>query len=154
MFVVISSIFSFNYNFLIVLRVYIIYFNNFQSLQFSYLTLLHAGLFHLSTHISYFHVVFLNYLLICLFILNSRFYSLPGPPSNCSTSYTSSPCPSLHEDVPPPNPRFRPLNSIASVIMSGLGASPWAGSHSGPVTGPSFPQAPLHFHPCSSFRQE
>jgi len=25
-------------------------------------------------------------------------------------------------------------------------------SHFGPVTGPSFPQAPLHFHPCNSFR--
>jgi hypothetical protein len=41
-------------------------------------------------------------------------------------------------------------SSIASVIVSGLGTSPWAGSHFGPVTGPSFPQAPLHFYPCSS----
>jgi hypothetical protein len=32
--------------------------------------------------------------------------------------------------------------------------SPWAGSHFGPVAGPSFPQAPLHFHPCNSFGQE
>jgi hypothetical protein len=30
-------------------------------------------------------------------------------------------------------------HSIASVIVSGLGTSPWAGSHFGPVTGPSFP---------------
>jgi hypothetical protein len=44
--------------------------------------------------------------------------------------------------------------SITSVIVSGLGVSPWAGSHFGPVTGPSFPQAPLHFHPCNSFRHE
>ena len=35
-----------------------------------------------------------------------------------------------------------------------LGPSPWAGSHFGPVSGPSFPQALLHFHSCSSFRQE
>ena len=33
-------------------------------------------------------------------------------------------------------------------------ASPWAGSHFGPVDGPSCHQAPLHFHPCSSFKQE
>jgi hypothetical protein len=38
--------------------------------------------------------------------------------------------------------------------VSGLGSSPGAGSHFGTVTGPSFPQAPLHFHPCNSFRQE
>jgi hypothetical protein len=44
--------------------------------------------------------------------------------------------------------------SISSVIVSGLGASPWAGSHFGHVTRPCFPQAPLHFHPWSSFRQE
>jgi hypothetical protein len=36
---------------------------------------------------------------------------------------------------------------------SGLGTSRWAGSHFGPVAGPSFPQALLHFHPCSTFRQ-
>jgi hypothetical protein len=41
-----------------------------------------------------------------------------------------------------------------SLINQSLEASSWAGSHFGPVTGPSFPQAPLHFHPCSSFRQE
>jgi hypothetical protein len=39
-------------------------------------------------------------------------------------------------------------------MVSGLGTSPWAGSHFGPVAGPSFPQASLHFHPCNSFRQE
>ena len=33
--------------------------------------------------------------------------------------------------------------------MSELGTWPWAGFHIGPVTGSSFPQAPLHFHPCS-----
>jgi hypothetical protein len=39
--------------------------------------------------------------------------------------------------------------------VSGLRTSPWAGSHFGPVAGPSFPQAPLHFRrPCNSFRQE
>jgi hypothetical protein len=38
--------------------------------------------------------------------------------------------------------------------VSGLGTSPWAGSHFGPIAEPSFPQVPLHFHPCSSFRQE
>jgi hypothetical protein len=41
-----------------------------------------------------------------------------------------------------------------SVIVSGLGTSPWARSHFEPVTGPSFSQAPLHFHLCNSFRQE
>jgi hypothetical protein len=44
--------------------------------------------------------------------------------------------------------------SIASVIVSDLGTIPWAGSHFGPVVGISFPQGPLHFHPCISFRQE
>jgi hypothetical protein len=38
--------------------------------------------------------------------------------------------------------------------VSGLGTSPWAESHFGPDTGPPFSQAPLHFHPCSCFRQE
>jgi hypothetical protein len=38
--------------------------------------------------------------------------------------------------------------------VSGLGTSPWARSHFRPVAGHSFPQAPLHFHPCNSFRQE
>ena len=45
-------------------------------------------------------------------------------------------------------------HSIASIIVSDHGTSPWAWSHFGPVPGPSFPQAPLHFHPCNSFRQE
>ena len=36
--------------------------------------------------------------------------------------------------------------------MLGLGTSPWAWSHFGPVARPS-PQALLHFHPCSSFRE-
>jgi hypothetical protein len=31
---------------------------------------------------------------------------------------------------------------------------PWAGFLFGPVAGPSFPQAPPHFCPCNSFRQE
>jgi hypothetical protein len=39
-------------------------------------------------------------------------------------------------------------------MVSGLGTSPRAGSYFGPVTGPSFPQAPVHFHPYYSFRQE
>ena len=46
------------------------------------------------------------------------------------------------------------LNLHSLRIVSGLGASTWAGSHFGPVPGPSFPQSPLHVHPCSSFRQE
>ena len=41
-------------------------------------------------------------------------------------------------------------HSTASVIVSGLGTFSWAGSYFGPVTGPAFPQAPLHFHPCNS----
>ena len=49
-------------------------------------------------------------------------------------------------------PLFLNLHSLR--IVSGLGASTWAGSHFGPVPGPSFPQSPLHVHPCSSFRQE
>ena len=44
--------------------------------------------------------------------------------------------------------------SLFVPLVSGLGTSPWARSHIGPVVGPSFPQAPLHFHPCNSFRQE
>jgi hypothetical protein len=44
--------------------------------------------------------------------------------------------------------------SITSLIVSGLGTSPWAGSHFVPVAGSSFPQAPLCFHPCNFFRQE
>jgi hypothetical protein len=44
--------------------------------------------------------------------------------------------------------------SIASGIVSGLGNSFWARSYFGPVAGPSFPQDPLHFHPCNSFRLE
>ena len=45
-------------------------------------------------------------------------------------------------------------HSIASVIVSGLGTSLWAESHFGPVAGSSFPQAPVHFHPCNSFSKE
>ena len=47
-------------------------------------------------------------------------------------------------------------HSIASVILSGLGTPlpPCAGCYFGPETGPSFPQAPLRFHLCNSFRQE
>ena len=45
-------------------------------------------------------------------------------------------------------------HSIASIIVSGFGTSPSAGSNYGPVAGPSFPQAHLHLHPCNSFRQE
>jgi hypothetical protein len=44
--------------------------------------------------------------------------------------------------------------SISSVIVSGLGISPGAGSYLGLVVGPSFPHAPLHFHPSNSFRQK
>jgi hypothetical protein len=44
--------------------------------------------------------------------------------------------------------------SMASVIVSGLRTFPLAGSHFGPVTGPSFSQVPLHFHPRNSFRQD
>jgi hypothetical protein len=43
---------------------------------------------------------------------------------------------------------------ISSVIVSGHVTCPWTGSPFGPVAGPSFPQDPLHFHPCNSFRQE
>ena len=43
--------------------------------------------------------------------------------------------------------------SIASVIVSGLGASPYAGSQFGPVAGPLFCQDLLHFCLFSSFRQ-
>jgi hypothetical protein len=44
------------------------------------------------------------------------------------------------------------LHSLS--IRVSLETSTWAGSHFGPVTGPSFPQAPLHFQPCNSFSQE
>jgi hypothetical protein len=47
-----------------------------------------------------------------------------------------------------------PLCKCSIDSVSGLGTSPWAGSHFGSVAGSSFPQAPLHFHPSSSFRQE
>lgn len=39
-----------------------------------------------------------------------------------------------------------------SILVSGLGVSPWDGSQFGLVTGPPFPQCLLHFCPCSSFR--
>jgi hypothetical protein len=42
-------------------------------------------------------------------------------------------------------------HSIASVVVSGFGISPWAGSHFGPVNGPSFTQVLLHFHTCNTF---
>jgi hypothetical protein len=38
--------------------------------------------------------------------------------------------------------------------VAGLGISPWARSHFGPVAEPSFPQDSLHGHPCNSFRQK
>jgi len=44
-------------------------------------------------------------------------------------------------------------HSIVWVIVSGLVASPWTGSHFGPVAGTPFPQALLHFYPCSSYTQ-
>jgi hypothetical protein len=44
--------------------------------------------------------------------------------------------------------------SIVSEIELALGASIWSGSHFGPFMRPSFPRACLHYHPCSSFRQE
>jgi hypothetical protein len=47
----------------------------------------------------------------------------------------------------------RSLSMSASVIVSGLGTSPWAGSQFGPVAGHFFPQDPLNFHPCNSLRQ-
>jgi hypothetical protein len=39
-------------------------------------------------------------------------------------------------------------------MVSGLGTAPWVGSLFETVTETSLPQAPLHFHPCNSFRQE
>jgi hypothetical protein len=45
-------------------------------------------------------------------------------------------------------------HSIASVILSDLGASHWAGTHLDRIAGPSFPQASLHFHPFNSFKLE
>jgi hypothetical protein len=45
------------------------------------------------------------------------------------------------------------MHTIAKVIVSGLGASPWDGSQVGLVTGPPFPQSLLKFCPCSSFWQ-
>ena len=45
-------------------------------------------------------------------------------------------------------------NIMASVIVSGLGASSWALCQFWPVTGLSFPQSLLQFHPCIFFRQE
>jgi hypothetical protein len=45
-------------------------------------------------------------------------------------------------------------HTIASVIVSGLGASHLAGSYFGPGAEPPIPHALLQFCPCSSFRQE
>jgi hypothetical protein len=60
--------------------------------------------FRKSPHILF----FFNLLFIYLFIyLHSRFYSNPPnpcPPSDCSTSHTSSPTPCLHENIPTPHP--------------------------------------------------
>ena len=44
------------------------------------------------------------------------------------------------------------FHSLHSCVRSC--GSPWAGSHFGPNVGPSFPQAPLQFHPYSCFRQK
>jgi hypothetical protein len=44
------------------------------------------------------------------------------------------------------------LNTL--IIVSGHGTSPSAGTHFGPVAEPSFPQDPLHFHPCNFFQTE
>jgi hypothetical protein len=45
-------------------------------------------------------------------------------------------------------------HTIASVIVSGLGAYRWDRSQVGTVTGPPFPQSHLHFCPCCSSWQE
>jgi hypothetical protein len=50
------------------------------------------------------------------------------------------------------DPFLRALHSLSNSVR--LGTSPWAGSHFGPVAGPSFLQSPIHFHPCNSFKQE
>jgi hypothetical protein len=41
-----------------------------------------------------------------------------------------------------------------SLFVSAPSPVSWDQSQFGPVTGTSFPQASLHFHPCSSFKQE
>ena len=66
---------------------------------------------------SFFNLIFLN------LFLYSIFHAYPHPPSDCSTSHTSShTCPSLHVDVPNPHHTW-PLNSLGSPVSWGLGAS-------------------------------
>jgi hypothetical protein len=60
-------------------------------------------------------------IIIIFFSLYSRFYSPPGPPSNCSTSHTSSLHLCLHENIP--IPAIRPLNFPGPPVSWGLGAS-------------------------------
>jgi hypothetical protein len=58
-----------------------------------------------------------------LFILNSRFYSPPGPPSDCSTSHISSQ-PPVYQGCSHPCPHLtRPLNSLGPPVSWGLGES-------------------------------
>jgi hypothetical protein len=64
-------------------------------------------------HFSFFNLIYF----FTLYIL-----SPPHPPSNSSTSHTSSPNPCLHMDVPIPLPSW-PLNSLWPPVSSGLGAS-------------------------------
>ena len=49
-------------------------------------------------------------IIIISFFLHYKFYPLPGPPSDCSISHTSSP-PLSPQGCPSPNPT-RPLNSL------------------------------------------
>jgi hypothetical protein len=56
-----------------------------------------------------------------LFILNSRFYSPPGPHYNCSTFHTSSPPLISRRMSPPPIPHpTRLLDSLGPPVSRGL----------------------------------
>jgi hypothetical protein len=57
------------------------------------------------------------------FILNSRFYSPPGLPSDSSTYHTSSPPHCVQEDVPATLPTLTDLYLPGTPISWGLGAS-------------------------------
>ena len=73
----------------------------------------------------FFFLFYLIYLFNYLFIyLHSRFYSTPGPPSNCSAFHTSS-LPPVSTRMSPTTTTYctRPLNSLGPPVSWGLRAS-------------------------------
>ena len=69
------------------------------------------------------------FIFFSLIFLHARFYSCPCPPTNCSTSHTSSLLSCLHEDVALPSPNSTtpyptwPLNSLGPLVSWRLSLS-------------------------------